>query len=254
MTSSGSDDRRLAALHAPRRNRYYAGKMLAVADLEKEQEYVRGADAQLARLVLGAGVVCGLDVTAGDAGGRPGIQVSPGLALDPWGRRIVVPRHVEVDLPAHAPLPASMVVRLRYVAHEADLAPSVAGGDEDCSEAGTWVEGHRVEIRAGTEPAAMGGCSDATLELIRAGEVARALAELARAACAAPPTDPAVTLATIAVGADGGLTVDAHAARAVVPTNAMLLQLIACLAARVEECCAAAPARGNDVPLDLTSP
>ena len=125
MTSSGSDDRRLAALHAPRRNRYYAGKMLAVADLEKEQEYVRGADAQLARLVLGAGVVCGLDVTAGDAGGRPGIQVSPGLALDPWGRRIVVPRHVEVDLPAQAPLPASMVVRLRYEAHEADVAPSV---------------------------------------------------------------------------------------------------------------------------------
>jgi hypothetical protein len=57
MTSSGSDDRRLAALHAPRRNRYYAGKFLAVSDLEMEQEYLRGADAQLARLVLGAGVV-----------------------------------------------------------------------------------------------------------------------------------------------------------------------------------------------------
>ena len=237
MTSSGSDDRRLAALHAPRRNRYYVGKMLAVADLRKEQEYVRGADAQLARLVLGAGVVCGLDVTAGDAGGRPGIQVSPGLALDPWGRRIVGPRQVEVDLPAQAPLAASMVVRLRYVAHEADFAPSVPGGDEDCSEAGTWVEGHRVEIREGTAPAAMGECGEAALELIRAGELAQALAVLA-----------------IAVGADGGLTVDAHAARAVVPTNVVLLQLIACLAARVEECCAAAPARGNDVPLDLTPP
>ncbi len=58
MTSSGSDDRRLAALHAPRRNRYYAGKMLAVADLEKEQEYVRGADAQLARLVCSAQASC----------------------------------------------------------------------------------------------------------------------------------------------------------------------------------------------------
>jgi hypothetical protein len=62
-----------------------------------------------------------------------------------------------------------------------------------------------------------------------------------------------VTLATITVGADGGLTVDAHAARAVVPTNVALLQLIACLAARVEECCAASPRRGNDVPPDLTS-
>ena len=75
---------------------------------------------------------------------------------------------------------------------------------------------------------------------------------LARAACGAPAPDPGVTLATIAPGADGGLTVDARAARAVVPTNIVLLQLIACLAARVEECCAASPARGNDVPLDLT--
>jgi hypothetical protein len=62
-----------------------------------------------------------------------------------------------------------------------------------------------------------------------------------------------VTLATITAAADGGLTVDAQAARAVVPTNTVLLQLIACLAARVEECCAASPAPGNDVPLDLTS-
>jgi hypothetical protein len=252
MTSSGSDDRRLAALHAPRRNRYYAGKTLAVADLETEQDYLRGADAQLARLVLGAGVVCGLDVTARDAGGRPGIHVSPGLALDPWGRRIVVARDVEVDLPAQAPLPASMVVRLRYVAHEADFAPSLAGDDQDCSQAGTWVEGHRVEIREGTGPATA-ECSEAMLELVRAGRVAEALSALARAACAAPPTDPGVPLATVTVGADGGLTVNAHGARAVVPTNVVLLQLIACLAARVEECCAASPARGNDVPLDLTS-
>jgi hypothetical protein len=191
---------------------------------------------------------------AGDAGGRPGILVSPGLALDPWGRRIVVPREVEVALPAPAPLPASMVVRLRHAAHEADFAPSPSGDDEDGSEAGTWVEGHRVEIRAGNAPPVTGDCSEATLELIRSGEIAQALAVLARAACAAPASDPGVTLATIRAEADGGLTVDAHAARAVVPTNIALLQLIACLAARVEECCAASPARGNDVPLDLTSP
>ena len=253
MTSSDADDRRLAALHPPRRNRYFVGKTLAVADLEMEQDYVRGANAQLARLVLGAGVVCGLDVTAGDAGDRPCIHVGAGLALDGWGRRIVVPRDVEVALPAQAPLPASMVVRLRYAAGEADFAPSPLGKDEDGSEAGTWVEGHRVEIRTGTAPPVTGDCSEATLELIRSGDVAQALAVLARAACAAPASDPGVTLA-ITAEADGGLTVDAHAARAVVPTNVALLQLIACLAARVEECCAASPARGNDVPLDLTSP
>jgi hypothetical protein len=250
MTSTGADDRRLAGLHAPRRNRYYAGKLLTPSDLEMEQDYLRGADAQLARHVLGAGVVCGLDVTAGDG---PSIHVGAGLALDGWGRRVVVPCDVEVALPARAPLAASMVVRLRYEAHEADLAPSVLGDDEDRSEAGTWIEGHRVEIVEGTAPATGGGCSAATLELIRAGQVAHALALLARAACAAPARDPGVTLATITTAADGALTIDACAARAVVPTNVVLLELIACLAARDEECCATAPAQGNDVPLDLTS-
>jgi hypothetical protein len=253
MTSSGSDDRRLVALHPPRRNRYYVGKVLAVADLEIEQDYLRGADAQLARLVLGAGVVCGLEVSAAHAGGKRGIRVSPGLALDPWGRRIIVPRDMDVALPARAPLPASMVVRLSYEACEADFALSPLGDDEDCSEAGTWVEGHRVEIREGTAPPVTGGCSEATLELIRTGEVAQALALLARAACAAPVSDPGVTLATITADADNALTIDTRAARAVVPTNVALLQLIACLAARVEECCAASPARGTDLPLDLAS-
>jgi hypothetical protein len=37
-----------------------------------------------------------------------------------------------------------------------------------------------------------------------------------------------------------------------VPTNVVLLQLIACLAARVEECRGTSPARGNDVPQNLT--
>ena len=253
MTSSGPEDRRLTALHAPRRNRYSARKLLAASDLEMEQDYLRGADAQLARHVLGAGVVCGLDVTAGHAGDRPSIHVGAGLALDGWGRRVVVPRDVEVALPAQMALPASMVVRLRYEAHEADVAPLVPGDDEDCSEAGTWIEGHRAELREGTAPPVPGECSEATLELVRTGQVAQALALLARAACAAPAPDPAVTLAAITVAPDGGLTIDAHATRAVVPTNVALLQLIACLAARVEECCGPSPPRGNDVPLDLTS-
>ena len=242
MSSTDSHDRRLAALHAPRRNRYFAGKLLDPAGLQMEQEYSRGADAQLSRLVLGAGVVCGLDVTAGGSGDDRGIRVSPGLALDGWGRRIVVPCETDVlALPADAPRSATMVVRLRYHAHAADPVPVPVPADadqEDGSQAGTWIEAYRVEIREGTAPAAAADDRTAmALELVRAGQVADTLATLARTACAAPVSDPGVTLATITASADGGLTVDAVGPRAVVPTNLVLLQLIAGLAARIEECC-----------------
>jgi hypothetical protein len=45
-------------------------------------------------------------------------------------------------------------------------------------------------------------------------------------------------LATLTLGDHGGLTVDALGPRAVVPTNLMLMPMVARLAARIEECCA----------------
>jgi hypothetical protein len=248
MTSAGSDDLRLTALHHPRRNRYFSGKLLDASGLEMEQEYGRGADAQLARLVLGAGVVCGLEVTAAPTADQLGIRVGAGLALDGWGRRIVVPCDADIvpavvvgaggaPLPADAPLPATMAVRLCYQARAADPTPAPHGPDAEL-EAGTWIEGYRVELREGREPPAAGDCNETTLALIRAGRLEDALAALARSADAAPAADPAVTLATITASPDGRLTIDADAPRAVVPTNLVLLRLIACLAARVEECCA----------------
>ena len=241
MPSPDAHDRRLAALHAPRRNRYFTGKLLDPSGLQMEQDYSRGADAQLSRLVLGAGVVCGLDVTAGESGDDRGIRVSPGLALDGWGRRIVVPCDTDVvALPADAVLPATTVVRLCYHAHAADPVPVATDAhDEDGGQAGTWIEGYRVEIREGTAPL-MDDNTGMAVELIRAGQVADALATLARTACAAPVSDPGVTLATVTASADGALTVDAVGPRAVVPTNLVLLQLIAGLAARIEGCCAPA--------------
>jgi hypothetical protein len=229
-------DRRLAELQHPRRNRYFFGKLLAASDLQMEQDYGRGGDAQLARLVLGAGVVCGLEVTAAPAG--DGIRVAPGLALDGWGRRIVVPCDVDVRLPSARPVPATMVARLHYRVREADLSPAPTGPDEEPTEAGTWIEGYHVEIHEGTAPAPAADCSEAALELIGAGQVAQALSMLACMASVAPVSDPGVTLATITASADAGLTIDPYAGRAIVPTNVALLALIACLAARIEDCCA----------------
>lgn len=70
------------------RNRYFYGKLLTVRDFETEQRYYNGKRAMLNRLVSGAGVVCGLGVTASD---ESTLMIGSGMALDYQGREIVVP-------------------------------------------------------------------------------------------------------------------------------------------------------------------
>lgn len=70
------------------RNRYFYGKLLTVRDFETEQRYHNGKRSMLNRLVTGAGVVCGLGVTASD---ESTLMIASGMALDYQGREIVVP-------------------------------------------------------------------------------------------------------------------------------------------------------------------
>ena len=72
------------------RNRYFYGKLLDVFHFELETDYMNGKRALLNRLVTGWGVVCGLDVLAVDEGDA--IYVTRGMALDQWGREIIVPK------------------------------------------------------------------------------------------------------------------------------------------------------------------
>jgi hypothetical protein len=247
-----SDDRRLIELQPPRRNRYFNGKLLDAPHLALEQDYGRGSDAQLANLVLGAGVLCGLEVAAVSSGSEVGVRVSAGVALDGWGRRIVVP---DVDivplnvtddcgepLGPDVPVPPELVVRLCYRERQAQLMPALAsdpsGEGNEATEAGEWIESYRIDVRAGAVDSSGLACTDRVLDLMRAADLTGALAVLAQGACAEPPQDSCIVLATLNVGDDGGLTVDGLGPRTVVPTNLVLMQMVACLAARIEECCA----------------
>src|SRR5690348_12830796 len=78
------------------RNRYFFGKLMDVAQFEKEQSYFRAQFALLNRLVIGSGVVCGLGVSA-DPNQAGNVLVSPGVAIDGLGRLIVVPDPVSID-------------------------------------------------------------------------------------------------------------------------------------------------------------
>ena len=69
------------------RNRYFYGKLLTVRDFEIEQKYTRNSSQLMHRLVYGAGVVCGLGVSASD---DSTLLIESGMAIDYLGRMVTV--------------------------------------------------------------------------------------------------------------------------------------------------------------------
>jgi hypothetical protein len=80
----------------PRRPVFVAGQLLTAEMLQAEQDYHRGMR-RLHNRLHGYGVVDGLDVGLGDEGD---VTVGPGLALDAFGRELVVTDVRSVDAPA----------------------------------------------------------------------------------------------------------------------------------------------------------
>jgi len=75
---------------APERNRYHHGMLMTDDLFRRETDYLNAKRYLLNRLVAGYGVVCGLNVLPGDEANQ--IWIAPGVAIDKWGREIIVPR------------------------------------------------------------------------------------------------------------------------------------------------------------------
>jgi hypothetical protein len=92
MACSGNDQT-LGALNSPQRNNYFYGKLMDVPHFEMEQSYGNRKRWLLNRLGLGYGVLCGLQLSIKDKQ----VCISPGVAIDAYGREIMVPQAVCVD-------------------------------------------------------------------------------------------------------------------------------------------------------------
>jgi len=93
MNRSGTQSDRMGArgrLVTPRRNRFFHGKRMDAYHFELETGYGIAMRRMINRMVFGGGVICGLDVTPGYP--ACSVVISPGLAIDGWGREIVVPQ------------------------------------------------------------------------------------------------------------------------------------------------------------------
>src|SRR5688500_13107382 len=92
-TATEIDLTRKTDLQTPQRNAYRFGMLLDVFHFQRETNYSNPKRWLINRLVLGYGVVCGLDVRCGPEE-NPSI-VSPGCAIDKWGREVVVPNEIK---------------------------------------------------------------------------------------------------------------------------------------------------------------
>lgn len=74
------------------RNNYYFGKLMRAQDFQTEQSYFNEKRWLINRMVNGWGVVCGLDVEIvyGNGNEKDKIKIEPGLAIDCFGREILV--------------------------------------------------------------------------------------------------------------------------------------------------------------------
>ena len=119
------------------RNRYFHGKLMTARDMEAEQTYHASRLHTVARHVLGQGVVCGLRAAVeSDDGGTESdevtVRVDPGVALDCWGRPVVVRDPVRTS---HRPAGEELYVYLAQRECDKESVPVDCAGDvseEEC--------------------------------------------------------------------------------------------------------------------------
>lgn len=251
MTDCGPATRDLfARLTSPSRNRYYYGKLLDAYHLELEQTYGNSKRWLLNRLSLGAGVLCGLGVRL--TADKQRVRVMSGVAIDYWGREIIVPQESQPFDPTQATddcgRPTGQPIRRGRVTlylcyHECETEPAPAMVDEcgdSACENGLVRERYRLRVGEGT-PRPPGVITDAQCKRIDeeppAGVDRRTvICETLGGPCNVPD-DSCIPIATLEI-ADGVIgSIDTCTFRPVVYSNAVLLDLILCLAERVDECC-----------------
>ncbi|MBT1090326.1 hypothetical protein [Streptomyces sp. Tu102] len=244
---NGHDPRaRTAALDTPLRNRYFHGRLMNVPTFELETEFFLRRSHLFTRLAMGYGVVCGLDVAVAGDGGR--IRVDPGLAVDRWGRQVVVPARSEwLDIPrdvmesaveraGSCREDAAVQVLLCYHECVGDPVPAYPGdcGDPYACEPSTVRERYRVEFR--DKPARKPPPWPRVPGLVRDGRVDHeVLARWVSRGCPQPPADSCVTLADLKVEVDDKGVPHCPADRAdiavrpVMATNTVLTGLLVAL-------------------------
>jgi len=109
------------------RVRYFFGQLLTAEAFETEQTYHIEKRRLQNRLLLGAGIVRGLEVTAAQDSGNA-IKVSPGIAIDRNGNEIIVQDPFHLGPCSH--MSGTCRVIVRYTETPSDPVAAINGGTE----------------------------------------------------------------------------------------------------------------------------
>lgn len=174
----------------PTRPNYFTGRLLSAEDLEAEQQYHLQKRRLLNRHLHGHGVVCGLLVVPADPPDPQRVLVAPGLALDSWGREIVVCEPTELDLSSCSGAEElrerewgePFFITLEYEETGGDPVPVPGMNDTGSppTQPSRIVEGYRLSLRS--RPVAPadeipGELVQRSRELVREGETKRLCAD-----------------------------------------------------------------------------
>jgi hypothetical protein len=231
----------IGRMATPERNNYFYGKLLDEAALKKEQDYGRLKSATRNRALVGTGVACGLRLSGTSDGN---IVISPGLAIDAAGRELVVseplefnPRQLTDDSGEPTGDDASdgdVQICLAYRQECADPVPVLVPncGDESECAPSTIREVVAVIVRTPAGDAEPLGCR-LSEEVTPGPALHEFLSELIADKDTDVTDDTCVSLGRIGLSA-GDPEIRMHEGREMALGNDLLLQLILCLARRVD--------------------
>lgn len=236
----------LGKLQTPERNHYYYGKLLDERNLEMEQDYFNHMRWLLNRLGLGAGILCGLDVTLSKDGKQ--LCISPGVAVDAMGREIIVPEpwcfdpwlitdrcgHVKETLSREKPY--EITICLAYHECYADYAPVLVTDcniKEQCAP-GTIRESFTVIISKGLPKTNTVDnlCEALNSQAADSSERRQHVCEVTSGACATPSEETCVILAGVILEEGGKISEKIRPCeyRTTLYSNERLFEMILCLA------------------------
>jgi hypothetical protein len=236
MAHNNNNGRSPGALQTPVRNHYFYGKLLDTRHFTLEQGYFNRKRWLVNRLVTGYGVVCGLDIVLTRE--RDHVIVQSGLALDKWGREIIVPQRAKpmpVERLPNAPDGEEEWVHLCLLYHEceSDPTPVLASDCEDTGPcaADTIYERYKIVVRPGRVPEPPHECN--LIDLVGSKGIRfESLAQWVNEECSTLPEDPCIPLGEIFIPDQGTChTDDIHTdRRPIVYSNDLLYELIVGLA------------------------